>query len=52
MQHFPPFSCTKISGKLSQNKFNDYWGRLKILNLPVVPTIGFKIDCKISVNNT
>lgn len=48
MHHLPPFICTKISEKMSLNKFKCYRGRLKILYIAVVPAIGFKIDCKIS----
>lgn len=48
MHHLPPFTRTKISEKMSLNKFKCYRGRLKILDSSVVPAIGFKIDCKIS----
>lgn len=47
MQYLLPLSCTKILGKMSQNKFKHYFGggAFKMLDLPVVC---FKITCKIS----
>lgn len=48
MHHLPPFTHTKISEKMSFNKFRCYRGRLKILDIAVVPAIDFKIDCKFS----
>lgn len=48
MQHLSPLPCIKMLGRKSPNKFWDYWGELKILDLPVVSAIGFKVDYKIS----